>query len=279
MIIIIIIIIPKWFHRFRQYIQLASNMQTVATSAQGLRIQHVHRDATARSWGPLSCHSSTTITSCCSAIMQGSVHSSWKLKTSQFLHDQNTWARLGCSGSTCTAACSSSSHYPATLHSHWRGEDQHSTGHNQQPDQDPPNKAQLHMLAWPFAAACLRRTCAIAMRSNQCSAPTQQGLCCGVLLSLSLSLSCLLCFFQGLQRRGESVGCTAPGPGVGCTPEIVPIYSPLARARSCSFSDTHIIAVGGGATALAACSLHTRPCTPTFRHHVVDLVITVRGCK
>ncbi len=39
-------------------------------------------------------HSSTTITSCCSMIMhspmlQGSVHNSWKLKTSQFLHGQH----------------------------------------------------------------------------------------------------------------------------------------------------------------------------------------------
>ncbi len=34
-----------------------------------------------------------------------------------------------------TTACSSSCQYPATSHSHWRGVDQHSTGHNQQPDQ------------------------------------------------------------------------------------------------------------------------------------------------
>ncbi len=44
-------------------------------------------------------------------------------------------ACLGCYGSAYTAACSSSCQYPATLHSHWRGVDQHSTGHNQQPDQ------------------------------------------------------------------------------------------------------------------------------------------------
>ncbi len=48
-----------------------------------------------RSWGPLLCHSSMTITSCCSMIMhgpmlQGSVHNSWKLKTYQFLHGQYT---------------------------------------------------------------------------------------------------------------------------------------------------------------------------------------------
>ncbi len=47
------------------------------------------------SWGPLLCHSSTAITSFCSMIMhspmlQRSVHNSWKLKTSQFLHGQHS---------------------------------------------------------------------------------------------------------------------------------------------------------------------------------------------
>ncbi len=101
----------------------------------------MHRDTVTRSWGPLLCHSSTTITSCCSMIMHGpmlqwSVHNSCKLKTSQFLHGQHTHR-------TChplsmfgilwivvyTTACSSSWQYPATSHS------QHSTGHNQLPDQ------------------------------------------------------------------------------------------------------------------------------------------------
>ncbi len=55
----------------------------------------MHRDTVTRSWGLLLCHASTTITSCGSMIMhgpmlQGSVHNSWKLKTSQFLHDQHT---------------------------------------------------------------------------------------------------------------------------------------------------------------------------------------------
>ncbi len=106
----------------------------------------MHRDTVTRSWSPLFCHSSTTITSCCSMIMhspmlQGSVHNSWKLKTSQFLHGQHTHrtchplSMLGCSGSAYTTACSSSCQYPATSHSHWRGVDQHSKGHNQQPDQ------------------------------------------------------------------------------------------------------------------------------------------------
>ncbi len=82
----------------------------------------------------------------CSMIMhgpmlQGSVHNSWKLKhpsscmanilTGHVTH----WAYLGCSGSVYTTAYSSSCQYPETSHSHWRGVDQHSTGHNQQPDQ------------------------------------------------------------------------------------------------------------------------------------------------
>ncbi len=55
----------------------------------------MHRDTVTRSWGLLLCPSSMTIISCCSMIMhgpmlQGSVHNSWKLKTSQFLHGQHT---------------------------------------------------------------------------------------------------------------------------------------------------------------------------------------------
>ncbi len=70
----------------------------------------IHRDTVTRFWDPLLCHLSTTITSCCSMIMhspmlQRSVHNSWKLKTSQFLHGQHThltrhvthWACLGSS--------------------------------------------------------------------------------------------------------------------------------------------------------------------------------------
>ncbi len=60
----------------------------------------MHRDTVTRSWGPLLCHSSTTITSCCSMIMhgpmlQGSVHNSWKLKTSQFMSPiEHVWDAL-----------------------------------------------------------------------------------------------------------------------------------------------------------------------------------------
>ncbi len=95
------------------------------------------------------------------------------------------WACLGCSGSAYRTACSSSCLYPTTSHTHWRGVDQHSTGHNQQPDQlyakemcctawckwwshqilasfwsppDPPNTVKLHILEWPFTVANLMHT-------------------------------------------------------------------------------------------------------------------------
>ena len=81
-----------------------------------------------------------------SPMLQGSTDNSWKLKTSQFLHGQHshrTCHPLSMFGmvwirhvyDTYTTACSSSCRYPATWHSHWRGVDQHYTGHNQQPDQ------------------------------------------------------------------------------------------------------------------------------------------------
>ncbi len=102
----------------------------------------MHRDTVTRSWGPLLCHSSTTITSCCSMIMhdpmlQGLVHNSWKLKTSHFLHGQHTHrtchplSMFGMLWIGVYDSRSSSCQYPATSHSLWRGVDQHSTGHNQ----------------------------------------------------------------------------------------------------------------------------------------------------
>ena len=94
----------------------------------------LHRDNVTRSWGPLSCHSSATITS---YIMSGHVA---RICT-QFPETENVpiflaciltrhvthWACLGCSGSRCMTACFNSSRYPATSHSHRRGVGQHST--------------------------------------------------------------------------------------------------------------------------------------------------------
>ncbi len=80
----------------------------------------MHRDTVTRSWGPLLCHSSTTmITSCCRMIMhgpmlQGSEHNSrsWKhpssCMASILTRHVTHWACLGCSGSAYTTACSSS---------------------------------------------------------------------------------------------------------------------------------------------------------------------------
>ncbi len=81
----------------------------------------------------------------------------------------------------CTAACSSSCQYSATSHSHWRGVDQHSPGHNQQPDQLYAKEmcctAWSHQILTVFRTpqysktanfmTSLRHTCAIIMLSNQ----------------------------------------------------------------------------------------------------------------
>ncbi len=92
------------------------------------------RDTVTRSWGPLLCHSSTTITSCCKDLC--TIPGSWKHPSScmaSILTGRVThWV---CLGSAYTTVCSSSCQYPATSHSHWRGVDQHSKGHNQQPNQ------------------------------------------------------------------------------------------------------------------------------------------------
>ncbi len=98
------------------------------------------------SWGPLLCHSSTDhhlilqydnalphVAKICTQFLEAENIPvlAWPALTGHDTH----WACLGCSGSAYTTPCSSSRQYPATSHSHWRGVDQHSTGHNQQPDQ------------------------------------------------------------------------------------------------------------------------------------------------
>ncbi len=95
---------------------------------------------------PIVCHSSTTITSCCSMIMhgpmlQGSVHNSWKLKTSQFLHGQHTHrtrhplSMFGMLGIGVYDSVFQFLPISSNFTQHWRGVDQHYSGHNQQPDQ------------------------------------------------------------------------------------------------------------------------------------------------
>ncbi len=145
------------------------------------------------------CHSSTTITSCCSMIMhgpmlKGSVHNFWKLKTSQFLHGQHTHQTchpLSMFGMLWIGVYNSvfqflpiSSNFAQPL------KRSGPTFHRPQsttlcegdvlhcvrlmvvtPDtdwfSDPPNTVKLHILEWPFIVASLRHTCAIIMLSNQ----------------------------------------------------------------------------------------------------------------
>ena len=105
----------------------------------------MHIETVTKSWGPLLCHSSVAITSCfsmitCGSMSQGSVHNSWKLKMSQFfhgLHTHQTFHTLSMFGMFWIDRVSQFLHtvYSVTLHRHWRGVGQYSTGHNQQPDQ------------------------------------------------------------------------------------------------------------------------------------------------
>ncbi len=163
----------------------------------------MHRDTVTRSWGPLLCHSSRTITSCCSMIMhgpmlQGSVHNSWKLKTSQFLHGQHThWTChplsmfgmlwIGIYDSVFQFLPISSNfaqplkrsgptfHRPqsTTWSTLCEGDVLHCVRQMVvTPDTDwfsdpPPNTVKLHILEWPFIVASLRHICAIIMLSNQ----------------------------------------------------------------------------------------------------------------
>ncbi len=165
----------------------------------------MHRDTVTRSCGPLLCHSSTTITSCCSMIMhgpmlQGSVHNSWKLKTSQFLHGQHThltchplsmfgmlW--IGVYDSVFQFLPISSNfaqplkrigptfHRPqsTTWSTLFEGDVLHCMRQMVvTPDTDwfsdppgPPQYSKTAHLEWPFIVASLRHTCAIIMLSNQ----------------------------------------------------------------------------------------------------------------
>ncbi len=123
-----------------------------------LMVFWMHRDTVMRSWGPFLCHSSTTITSCCSMMMhgpmlQGSVHNSWKLKRSQFLHGQHTHRTcppLSMFGMLLIGVYDSvfqflpiSSNFTQPL----KRSGQHATDHNQQPDQLYA-KEMLHWLVF-----------------------------------------------------------------------------------------------------------------------------------
>ena len=86
---------------------------------------------------PPSSHGSAWCTAPCRKDLY-TIPGSWQCPSSSMAcipRHVTHWACLECSGSTCTAVCSSSRQYSPTSHSHWRGVVQHSTGHNKQPDQ------------------------------------------------------------------------------------------------------------------------------------------------
>ncbi len=174
---------------------------TTNTGAFYWCILNAQRSVT-RSWGPLLGHSSTTITSCCSMIMhgpmlQGSVHNSWKLKTSQFLHGQHThrtchplsmfgmlWIDvydsvfqfLPISSNFAQPLKRSGPTFHRPQSTTWSTLCEGDVLHRVRqmvvtPDtdwfSDPPNTVKLHILEWPFIVASLRHTCAIIMLSNQ----------------------------------------------------------------------------------------------------------------
>ncbi len=151
----------------------------------------MHRDTMTRSWGPLLCHSSTTVSSCCSIIvhcpmLQGSVHNSWKLKTSQFPLSMFGMLWIGIYNSVFQFLLISSNfaqplkrsgptfHRPqsTTWSTVCEGDVLQSVRQMVvTPDtdcfSDCPNTVKLHILEWPFIVASLRDTCAIIMLSNQ----------------------------------------------------------------------------------------------------------------
>ncbi len=153
----------------------------------------MHRDTVMRSWGPLLCHSSTTITSCCSMIMRGpcckdlyTIPGSWKHPSScmaSILTGHVThWACLGCSES---AYDSMFQFLPKSSNLAQPLKRSGPTFNNQQLDQHYVKEicctawgtwwspytdwytVKLHILEWPFIVASLRHTCAIIMLSNK----------------------------------------------------------------------------------------------------------------
>ncbi len=164
-----------------------------------------HLECTNILWWDLKAHCCaihpTTITSCCSIIMhgpmlQGSVHNSCKLKTSQFLHGQHThptchplsmfgmlWIGvynslfqflpissniaqpLKRSRPTFHNLINSMRRRCVALHVANGGHTRYLLFFGHTPP--PPHTVKLHNLEWPFIVVSLRHTCSIIMQSNQ----------------------------------------------------------------------------------------------------------------
>ncbi len=138
----------------------------------------MHRDTVTRSWGPLLCHSSMTITSwfctapCCKDLY--TIPGSWKhpssCMASILTRHVTHWTCLGYNGSAYKTACSSSCQYPAS----WTNILQdtinnliNSIRRVAPPPPPPRNTVKLQILELPFIVASLRHTCAIIMLSIQ----------------------------------------------------------------------------------------------------------------
>ncbi len=129
-------------------------------------------------------------------MLQGSVHNSWKLKTSQFLNGQLTHRichPLSMFGMLWIGVYDSMFQFlPISSNFTQPLKRSGPTLHNQQPDQlyvkqmcctaggkwwsqqiltgfrtPPSNTVKLHILEWPFIVASLRHICAIIMLSNR----------------------------------------------------------------------------------------------------------------
>lgn len=83
---------PLWLERPMAAVGLCVGRCILWTTNTGAFLSTVFwMHTVSRSWGPLLCHSSTTITSGCSMVphgplLRGSVHNSWKLETSMFFN-------------------------------------------------------------------------------------------------------------------------------------------------------------------------------------------------
>ena len=106
-----------------------------------------------RFWGPLSCHSSSAITSSFSMIMhcpmsQGSAHNSWKLKMSQLFHSlytHQTCHPLSMFGMLWIDVYDSLFHYPPIFSNFTQSlKRSGTTFHNQQPVQLCDGDVTLH---------------------------------------------------------------------------------------------------------------------------------------
>ncbi len=134
-------------------------------------------------------------------MLQGSVHNSWKLKTSQFLHGQHSpdlspiehvWDALDRRIRQCVPVPANIQQLRTAIEEEWTNISQatiynliNSTrrrcvalreangGHTTFTrywlvfGPPPPNTVKLKILEWPFIVASLRHTCAIIMLSNQ----------------------------------------------------------------------------------------------------------------